>query len=94
MATLKVWETVRPSHWPVIRIDERLTYQAVTFTGTAGQSNAFDADTSIITVQADANCAIAVGPDPTATANGYPLTSGDTLDIEVSPGDKISAITV
>ncbi len=94
MATLRIWETVRASHLPIIRLDERLTYQEVSFTSTAGQSAAFDGDTSVITVVSDVDCAIAVGADPTATANSYPLAANTERDIEVKPGDKISAITV
>lgn len=95
MATLKIWETVRAgSGLPVLRLDERTNYQAVTFTGTAGASVAFDTDTSIITIRSDAACAIRVGADPTAVANDYPLAANTLLDLEVKPGQKISAITV
>lgn len=92
MATLHIWETVRASHGlPVIRLDERTTYQAVTFT-TATQSNAFDSDTSIITVKADANAAIRVGGNPTAVATDFPLEANTLYDFEVEPGQKVSVI--
>lgn len=93
MATLKIWETVKSSGLPVIRLDDRLTYQTVAFTGTAAASAAFDGDTSIITVSADANCAVAVGTNPTATATDFPLTADTLYDFQVEPGQKISAIT-
>lgn len=93
MATLRIWETVPASRKNVIRIDERMTYQSVTYTGTAAASAAFDADTGIITVASDAACAIAIGPNPVATVNSYPLAANTLLDIEVQPGAKISAIT-
>jgi hypothetical protein len=93
MATLKIWETVRcSSGLPVLRLDDRTNYQTVSFTGTAGTSAAFDADTSIITVRADVACALRVGSDPTAVVTDYPLAANTLLDLEVVPGAKISAI--
>lgn len=95
MATLKIWETVRATvGLPVLRLDERTNYQAVTFTGTAASSAKFDADTSIITVVADVACAIRVGTSPTAIATDYPLAANTMLDLQVEPGQRISAITV
>lgn len=95
MATLKIWETVRPpADVPAIRLDDRTTYQAVSFTGTAGVSAAFDEDTTLITVQSDANCAVSVGDDPEAVATDYPLPAHTPLDISVLPGQKISVILV
>jgi hypothetical protein len=93
MSTLKIWESVRAtSGLPVIRLDERVTYQTVSFTGTAGVSAAFDSDTSIITISADADCALAVGADPEAETTDFPLAADTLLDLEVQPGQKISAI--
>lgn len=95
MATLKIWETVRStSGLPVLRLDERTTYQTVTFTGTAGVSAAFDGDTSVISIKADVACAVRVGASPTAVATDYPLAANTLLDLQVAPGQKISAITV
>lgn len=93
MATLSVWETVRASNGvPVVRLDERTTYQAVSFTGTPGQSEAFDSDTSIITVKSDAACALRVGPNPTADVTDFPLDANILYDFEVQPGQKLSVI--
>lgn len=92
MSTLKIWETVRADNLPIIRLDERVTYQTVTFTATAGQSVAFDVDTSVITVSADVACALEVGADPTAVVTDYPLPANTLFDIEVKPGQKISVI--
>lgn len=92
MATLRIWETVRASHLNVLRLDERTTYQGVDFTSGEAQSAAFDADTSVITITTDAACAIAVGPDPTADSDGFPLAANAFLDLEVQPGHKISAV--
>lgn len=92
MSTLKIWETVRAEFLPIVQLDERTTYQAVAFTGTAGVSAAFDSDTSVITVKADAACALRVGSNPTAVVTDYPLDANTTLDIAVEPGKKISVI--
>lgn len=94
MSTLKIWETVRATKGlPLLKLDDRTTYQAVTFTGTAGQSASFDADTSVITVEADAACAIQVGANPTAVAaSSYKLAVNTKQDLEVEPGQKISVI--
>lgn len=94
MATLRIWETVRAANLPIIRLDERLTYQQVTFTGTAAASAAFDDDTSVITISSDVACAVAVGASPVATANSFPLPANTLLDVEVKPGHKISAVTI
>ncbi len=93
MATLKIWETVRStSGLQVIRLDDRINYQAVTFTGTPGQSAAFDGDTSIIRVKADAACAVKVGSNPTAAVTDFPLEANVAEDFEVQPGQKLSVI--
>lgn len=92
MSTLKIWETVRADNLPIIRLDERVTYQTVTFTATAGTSVAFDGDTSVITVSADVACALRVGANPTAVVTDYPLAANTLFDIEVAPGQKISVI--
>lgn len=94
MATLRIWETVRNADGlPLIVLDERTTYQAVTFT-TATQSNAFDEDTSVITVVASAAAAIAVGENPTASADSYPLAADTPTDFRVQPGQRLSVIAV
>lgn len=93
MSTLKIWETVRAgSELPIIRLDERVTYKTVTFTGTAGTSAAFDDDTSVITVVADAACAVRVGSNPTAVITDFPVAANTMFDFEVQPGQKISVI--
>lgn len=93
MSTLKIWETTKAaSGLPIIRLDERVIYQTVTFTGTAGTSAVFNTNTTVITVNADVACAIRVGSAPTAVVTDYPLATGTSLDIEVYPGQKISAI--
>jgi hypothetical protein len=94
MATLKIWETTRsPSALQLIRLSESTAYQAVAFTGTAGTSAAFDSDTTVISVQADAACAVRVGAAPVAVATDFPLAANTMYDFAVQPGEKISAIT-
>ncbi len=63
--------------------------QAVTFT-TATQSSAFNAATKIVRVAADAQCYIAFGANPTATANSKLLPSFGVEYFGVTPGDKVS----
>lgn len=93
MATLHIWETVRATNGlPLVRLDDRVTYQTVAFTGTAGQSAAFDGDTSVISLLADANCAVRVGDDPTAVATDFPLDANIRQDFTVEPGQKLSVI--
>lgn len=93
MPTLKIWESVRSaSGLPVIRLDERVTYQTVAFTGVAAQSAAFDGDSSLITVHADTACAVRVGANPTAVVTDYPLAAFTCFDFEVQPGQKLSVI--
>lgn len=94
MATLKIWETVRaPNAMPLVRLDDRTNYQAVAFTGTAGQSVAFDADTTVISVIADVNAAIRIGSAPTAVATDFPLDANVRQDFSVEPGQKVSVVT-
>ncbi len=93
MSTLRIWETVKAgSGLPVVRLDERTTYQTVTFTSTQGTSAAFDTDTSIITVSADVACAVRVGAAPVAVTTDYPLAANSLADFAVEPGQKISVV--
>ena len=95
MSTLKIWETVKASSsLPVIRLDERTNYQTVTFTAAQGTSAAFDGDTSVITVIADAACAVRVGVTPVAVITDFPLALNTARDFEVLPGQKISVFAV
>ncbi len=95
MSTLKIWETVKAgSGLPIVRLDERVTYQTVTFTATRGVSAAFDGDTSVITVVADAACAVSVGAAPLAVTTDFPVAANTITDFDVQPGQKISVIAV
>ncbi|HEX8577990.1 MAG TPA: hypothetical protein VF655_00160 [Allosphingosinicella sp.] len=93
MAKLRIWESVRgASGLPLVRLDDRVNYQEVTFSGAAAASAAFDADTSVISVLADVACAVKVSSDPTADINSFPVPANTRIDFEVTPGSKISAI--
>lgn len=59
--------------------------QKVAFT-TAAQSAAFNAGTRLIAVQGDANCHIAFGTAPIATAANFRHASGVTYFYAVQPG--------
>lgn len=93
MATLSIWETARSrSRYPVVRLDDYMVPQTVTFTGTPGLSNAFANTSAFVTVRATVDCAIRVGKAPTAVATDYPIPANQLVDIEIVPGDKISVI--
>lgn len=63
--------------------------QAVTFT-TSTQSSAFNADTQLVRIVADAACHLAFGANPTATANSMLLPSGAVEYFAVTPGHKVA----
>lgn len=64
--------------------------QVVSYT-TSTQSSAFNANTKVIRLVADADAYIKVGADPTADANDKFLPSGVVEYFYVQPGDKIAA---
>ncbi len=72
--------------------------QNITFTGTAGQSAAFQSNTRLVRVHVDGIASILFGTNPTATANvDARMTAGQTEYFDVSTvmsqGYKISAVT-
>lgn len=70
-----------------------ITTQVVDFSGGATQSNAFNARTKFVRVQADSICSIRFGVNPDAAVTDLRLTAGQTEYFGVNPGDKVSAIT-
>lgn len=66
-----------------------ITTQEVTFT-VSTQSAAFNANTRLIRVQADADAHLAFGANPTATLNSMPLVANVPEYFGVSPGDKVA----
>ena len=69
--------------------------QAVVFTGTSAQSAVLSDATTIVRLQADANCSVSIGTNPTATAAQMRMVAGQTEYFSVQPGGalKIAAIT-
>lgn len=67
--------------------------QRVTFTSSTA-SAAFDENTAIVGIMADADCHIAWGSDPTATTANMKIPANNLLYFGVRPGkgDKIAAI--
>jgi len=57
------------------------------------QSAAFNGATRVIRVHTDAICSIAIGADPTATADNKRMPAGATEYFGVTPGHKIAVIT-
>jgi hypothetical protein len=68
------------------------TDQTVSFTTTT-QSSAFAADTVMIRITSSAAFHYVVGANPTATTGGLRVPADVFVDIGVSPGDKIAAVT-
>ena len=67
--------------------------QKVAFTGTAGQSAAFNAKTRFVRIHVDGIASVAFGSNPTATTSDARMVAGQTEFFGVNPGDKVSAIT-
>jgi len=93
MAKLYITEFTGAKNGGTIPVTPPLAEQAVTFTGTAAQSAAFNAKTTLVRIQPDAICSVAFGSNPTATANNQRMTAGQTEYFTVVPGQKVSAIT-
>ena len=72
-----------------------VTSQAVSFSGTHGESNAFNDATDMLYVVAGGPCSILLGTAPVATTGGCFLASSQAIFISVPPGAKykISAVT-
>lgn len=71
-----------------------LASQAITFTGTAGQSAAFNANTRFVRTHVDGIASLKFGSNPTALANtDQRMAAGSTEFFGVVPGHKVSAVT-
>lgn len=75
---------------PVAR-EPAVTDQKVTFTSST-QSAAFAADTRFVRLQADANCHLAFGLNPTATTSTQPLIANTVEWRTVKGGHKVAVI--
>lgn len=81
----------QPAHAPVRRVPF-LAKQSGAVGGTSTQSSAFSAGTSLVTVQADEDCHVAFGSNPTATTSDFKIGAGETHDFGVNSGDKAAWI--
>ncbi len=72
-----------------------ITTQAVSFTGTHGESSALNPSTALVRLQADGICSVIFGTAPTATTSHRRMTAGQTEWFTVSPNTalKVSAVT-
>jgi hypothetical protein len=74
------------------------TSQTITATGTSLQSTAFGQETTLVRVAttnltgAGAHITLAIGANPTATANDPMIPCGLITYVAVSPGDKIAVL--
>ena len=69
-------------------LEPAVTTQKITFT-TATQSAALNAQTRFVRLHADANCHVAFGANPTATASSARLASGTTEFFGVGEGQGL-----
>lgn len=101
MATLWIKEHAKKPQYaggPDIWSEPVLVEQVISFTGTAGQSAAFNAQTKFITLSSDSVYAYLVSTNPTAVAGTNFRVGTDqiiTIGVEQAPGSapyKISAV--
>lgn len=77
-------------------LEPAIATQYISFTGTAGQSAALNADTAFVCVHVDTNANVLFGTNPTAVDGQSPrLAAGVDKYFGVKPGSslKISAVT-
>lgn len=71
-----------------------VTQTPVTFTGTAGQSAAFGANTKFVRIHVDGIASVKFGTNPTAVANtDARMVAGTTEFFGVTPTHKVSFVT-
>ncbi len=61
--------------------------------GTHAESNAFNANTRFIRIEADAICSFVIGATPVATTADARIAANQTEYYQVNPTDKVSVIT-
>ena len=67
---------------------------AVAIGGASAQSAAFNTNTQIVRIEADAVCSVEIGgANPTATATSQRMSAGQTEYFAVNPGEKLAVIT-
>jgi hypothetical protein len=69
--------------------------QVVVFTASSGQSATLNDNTTLVRLQADGNCSVAVGVNPTAATSNMRLVAGQAeyFGFQPNSGLKIAAIT-
>lgn len=66
---------------------------ALSISTSSAQSAAFGTGTKMIRICSDTACRYLVGTNPTATANSMYMDAGQVMELGVTPGHKIAAIT-
>ncbi len=66
---------------------------AMTATGASAQSAATGLDCDMVCVQSDEAIYVAVGANPTATANDYRIAAAGEQFFDIRPGDKVAIRT-
>ena len=80
---------------PVGTEDDNTVGEDVTFSsGTPGTSNAFPDRAHLVRVNADADCRLAFGENPSVAAGSLLLTAGCPEYFEVRPGNKVNVETL
>lgn len=92
MANIRVFEQVALQNRAPIRMGRTQTVQEIAIGATSDQSAAFGAGTDLVSIQADADCHVVFGANPTATTAGWKVLSGATMDFHVCKGDKVAVI--
>jgi len=93
MATMNVTECAKPVGGEPLAYLPGFAGENVTITGTSAQSSAFNDETRIVRVVADAACYVLVGSNPTAAAGDVYLPANAPEYFRVTPGQKIAGIT-
>lgn len=72
---------------PVVRSNN------ISMSGASAQSAAFNANTTLIRVHADAICSVLIGTNPTALTTDARMAADQTEYFAVAAGQKIAAIS-
>jgi hypothetical protein len=78
---------------PAVPLPER-TAQTVAIASTSAQSAALDVGTGMVRLCADVTCSIAVGTNPTATADSLRLAANVPEYFSVQPGQSLKIAVI
>lgn len=97
MSQLRVTEykteyTDNHGNLPIVRTRDHLADQSVNITSGVVQSAPFNALTQIIRMQAEADCHVSFGANPTVSTGAMPLSAGIPEWISVTAGEKLAVI--